>query len=699
MKGDAYEIRAWLPQALEASVVLPGITMPHVVPMKRTGTGGFYLAVLLAKPDNYSLRIKDYSGLVQDLEDPYRFPPMLTSFELHLHGEGTNYESYRTLGAHLTECEGVPGVRFAVWAPNARVVTIVGEFNNWDRTRHPMRMRDGGIWEIFLPHLTAGTEYKFSVLGPSGPAQDKSDPYGFFAEVPPRTASIVWPLTNYQWADEEWMTRRPQRNWLREAMTIYEVHLESWLRGPKNAWLTYREMADKLVEYATRLGFTHLELMPVMEHPFSGSWGYQVTGYYAPTARFGTPDDFRFFVDRCHQAGLGVILDWVPAHFPRDGHGLGQFDGTALYEHEDPRQGEHRDWGTYIFNYGRSEVLTFLLSNALYWLREFHIDGLRVDAVASMLYLDYSREPGDWVPNRYGGRENLEALAFVRRFNELAHREPGAITIAEESTSWGGVSRPTWLNGLGFTMKWNMGWMHDMLNYFEEDPVFRRYHQQQITFSMLYAFSENFVLPISHDEVVHLKKSLVSKMPGDEWQRFANVRAFFAYMFTHPGKKLMFMGCEFGQTSEWNHDASLQWDLLNYPFHNRLQTLVGELNRLYRSEAALHEVDDDYSGFDWIDFRDAEASVIAFLRWSRSRSEFLVVVANFTPVPRTNYRLGVPAHGWYRELLNTDADGFGGSNMGNGGSAATIPMPSHGHPATLSLTLPPLAVLALKLKP
>ena len=698
MKGDGWEIRAWLPQALEGSVVIPGITMPHVIPMKRAGLGGFYVATLLAKPENYLLRIKHYSGSTEDLEDPFRFPPLLTSFELHLHGEGTNYESYRTLGAHLTECEGTPGVRFAVWAPNARVVSIVGEFNTWDRTRHPMRMRDGGIWEIFLPRVSAGTQYKFSVLGLSSPAQDKCDPYGFYAEVPPRTASIVWPLTNYQWTDEEWMTKRGQRNWLREAMTIYEVHLESWLRGPKNTWLTYREMADKLVDYATRLGFTHLELMPVMEHPFSGSWGYQVTGYYAPTSRFGTPDDFRFFVDRCHQAGLGVILDWVPAHFPRDGHGLGHFDGTALYEHEDPRQGEHRDWGTLIFNYGRNEVLTFLLSNALYWLREFHIDGLRVDAVASMLYLDYSREPGDWIPNRYGGRENLEALAFVRRFNELAHREPGAITIAEESTSWPGVTRPTWLNGLGFTMKWNMGWMHDMLNYFSEDPVFRRYHQQQITFSMLYAFSENFVLPISHDEVVHLKKALVSKMPGDEWQRFANTRAFFAYMFTHPGKKLMFMGCEFGQTSEWNEAASLQWDLLNYPFHNRLQDLVGELNHIYRSQPALHEVDDDYSGFEWIDFRDAEASVIAFSRWSRSRSEFLVVCANFTPVPRTNYRLGVPKHGIYQEILNTDGEKFGGSNMGNGGSAATSPISSHGHPASLHLTLPPLAVLVLKLQ-
>ena len=694
LKGDGFEVRAWLPQALEASLIVNKQT----IAMKRAGIGGFYIATFPTKPETYFFRIKLYSGSLMDLEDPYRFPPLLTPFELHLHGEGTNYESYRTLGAHLVECEGIPGVRFAVWAPNARVVSIVGEFNGWDRTRHPMRLRDGGIWEIFMPDLAAGAHYKFNVLGHTGIAQDKCDPYGFFAEVPPRTASIVWPLTNHEWSDQEWMTRRPTRNWLREPISIYEVHLESWLRGAKKVWLTYRELADKLVEYATRMGYTHLELMPVMEHPFSGSWGYQVTGYFAPTSRFGTPDDFRYFVERCHQAGLGVILDWVPAHFPRDAHGLAHFDGTALYEHEDPRQGEHRDWGTLIFNYGRNEVLTFLLSNALYWLREFHIDGLRVDAVASMLYLDYSRQPGDWIPNKYGGRENLEALAFVRRFNELAHQEPGAITIAEESTAWPGVSRPTWLNGLGFTMKWNMGWMHDMLNYFEKDSVFRRYHQQHITFSMLYAFTENFVLPISHDEVVHLKHALVSKMPGDEWQRFANVRSFFAYMFTHPGKKLMFMGCEFGQTSEWNHDAALQWDLLNFPFHYKLQTMVAELNRLYRTEAALHEVDDDYSGFEWIDFRDADASVIAFLRWSRSRSEFVVVVANFTPVPRANYRIGVPSPGTYLELLNTDSHMFGGSNMGNGGSATTSPTSFHGHPASLSLTLPPLAVLVLKLQ-
>ncbi len=687
---NGYEIRAWLPHAREASVLLKDGTE---VPMTRREIDGFFVAELATAPGAYKLCAALYSGQVQVIEDAYRFPPLLTPFELHLHGEGTNYESYRTLGAHLAECEHAAGVRFAVWAPNAKAVSVVGEFNGWDRTRHPMRKRDGGIWEIFVPELTTGTHYKYGVLGASGTVQEKCDPYGFFAEVPPRTASIVWPLTNHQWKDEDWMTERGRRNWLQEPISIYEVHLESWLRGPGNTWLTYRELAGRLVDYATRLGYTHLELLPVMEHPFSGSWGYQVTGYYAPTSRFGTPDDFRYFVDRCHQAGLGVILDWVPAHFPRDGHGLAWFDGTALYEHEDPRQGAHRDWGTLIYNYGRNEVVTFLLSNALYWLREFHIDGLRVDAVASMLYLDYSREPGDWIPNKYGGRENLEAIDFIRRFNELVHREPGAVTIAEESTSWPGVSRPTYVNGLGFTMKWNMGWMHDMLKYFSTDAVFRRYHQQNITFSMLYAFSENFVLPISHDEVVHLKHALVAKMPGDEWQRFANVRAFFGYMFTHPGKKLMFMGCEFGQTSEWNHDVALRWDLLQFPYHHKLQTLVGELNHLYRTQRPLFEVDDDYSGFEWVDFRDTDASIIVFLRWSRDRSEYLLVCCNFTPVPRHGYRIGVPHPGQFREVLNTDGAAYGGSNMGNGGSVWTQPVPSHGHPARLALTLPPLAVL------
>ena len=636
-------------------------------------------------------------GQALEIGDPYRFPPLLTSFELYLHGEGTNYESYRTLGAHPMECEGVEGVRFAVWAPNAEAVSIIGDFNDWDRDRHLMRPRDAGIWEIFMPGLTQGAQYKYFALSRSGTGQEKSDPYGFFAEVPPKTASIVWRLSNYNWGDSEWMSARGGRQWLHEAVSIYEVHLESWMRGPANEPLSYRELAHRLVEYAKRLGYTHLELLPVMEHPFSGSWGYQITGYYAPTSRFGTPDDFRYFVDQCHQSGLGVILDWVPAHFPRDAHGLRRFDGTALYEHEDPRQGEYREWGTMAFNYGRNEVRTFLLSNALYWLREFHIDGLRVDAVASMLYLDYARKEGEWIPNRYGGRENLEAIDFLRRFNELVHREPGAMTIAEESTSWPGVSRPVYLNGLGFTMKWNMGWMHDMFDYFSTDPVFRKYHQQNITFSMLYAFSENFVLPISHDEVVHGKAALVSKMPGDEWRRFANTRAFLAYMFGHPGRKLLFMGCEIGQTSEWNHADSVAWHLLQYPIHSRLQTMVKELNWLYRREPALHEVDDDYSGFEWIDFRDAEASIVSFIRFAQNRDDFIVFCCNFTPMPRQRYRIGVPKPGVYREILNTDAEMFGGSNMGNGGSAASEAVECHGRPFSLSVTLPPLAVVAFKL--
>ena len=687
-------VRVWLPQAREAFVVA-GDQVTRMEPI--TGAAGLFVAELTAAPGDYRIRIRLYSGESQEFEDPYRFPPLLTAFELYLHGEGTNYESYRTLGAHAVTCEEVEGARFAVWAPTAEVVSVTGDFNQWDRTRHPMRLRDGGIWEIFLPGVGTGACYKYSVVSNGGAEQDKCDPYGFYAEVPPKSASIVWPLTNYSWGDGGWMESRGRRYILREAVSTYEVHLGSWLRGPGNAFLSYRELAEKLIEYALRMGYTHLELLPVMEHPFAGSWGYQVTGYYAPTSRFGTPDDFRYFVDRCHQAGLGVILDWVPGHFPRDPHGLWQFDGTALYSHADPRQGEHREWGTAVFNFGRNEVAGFLLSNAMYWLKEFHIDGLRVDAVASMLYLDYSRHAGEWIPNRYGGRENLEALQFIRRFNELAHQVPGAMTVAEESTAWPGVSRPVYLNGLGFTMKWNMGWMHDMFHYFGEDPVFRKYHQQDITFSMLYAFTENFVLPVSHDEVVHGKRSLLSKMPGDEWQRFANVRAFLAYMFTHPGKKLMFMGCEFGQTSEWNHDDSLDWDSLNRPFHRNLQTLVRELNAMYRREPALHQIDDDYTGFEWIDFRDADASVIAFVRFAQDRSDFVVVCCNFTPVPRQFYRLGVPKRGVYREILNTDSGMFGGSNMGNGGSAQTQDVACHGHPASLQLTLPPLAVVAFKL--
>ena len=624
-------------------------------------------------------------------------PAELTPFEHHLHAEGTHYESYRTLGAQIANEGKTDGVRFAVWAPNAEAVSLIGDFNGWDHAKHPMRPSDSGIWQLFVPELKEGDHYKYAVLARNGDVQEKADPYAFFAEVPPRTASIVWSLTNYQWSDADWMETRARRNLLKEPVSIYEVHLESWMRGEGGVWLTYKELAEKLVEYCGRLGFTHIELLPITEHPFSGSWGYQVTGYYAPTSRFGTPDDFRSFVDQFHQAGIGVILDWVPAHFPRDPHGLFRFDGTALYEHDDPRKGEHRDWGTLIFNYGRNEVKTFLLSNALYWLREFHLDGLRVDAVASMLYLDYSREEGDWIPNRFGGRENLEAIDLIKRFNELAHKEPGAITIAEESTSWPGVSRPVYTGGLGFTFKWNMGWMHDMFTYFSKDSLFRRYHQQLVTFSMLYAFTENFMLPISHDEVVHGKSSLVSKMPGDEWQRFANARAFLAYMFGHPGKKLLFMGTEFGQATEWNHQGPLPWWLLQFPFHSKLQTMVSELNWLYRREPALYEVDDSYSGFEWIDFLDADSSVIAFVRYAKNREDFIVFACNFTPVPRAGYRLGVPKGGLYREIFNTDSDMFGGSNLGNGGAVWAEDVAFHARPASMLVTLPPLGVVVFKI--
>ena len=479
---------------------------------------------------------------------------------------------------------------------------------------------------------------------------------------------------------------------------MYEVHLGSWLRGPANEFLTYREIAPKLVEYVTRMGYTHIELMPVMEHPLAASWGYQITGYYAPTSRYGTPDDLRYLIDCCHQASIGVILDWVPAHFPRDAHGLRLFDGTALYEHADPRQGEHRDWGTLIFNYGRNEVRTFLLSNAVYWLREFHIDGLRVDAVASMIYLDYSRQPGDWIPNPFGGRENLPAIDFLKRFNELVHQEPGAISLAEESTAWSGVSRPTYAGGLGFTMKWNMGWMHDMFEYFSKDPIHRRFHQQSITFSMLYAFTENFLLPVSHDEVVHGKRHLLAKMPGDEWQRFANTRAFLAYMWGHPGKKLLFMGCDFGQTGEWNFDAALPWHLLEWPVHRNLQTMVKQLNALYRSEPSLYQVDYSFAGFEWIDFRDADSSVISFLRLAKNRDDFLVFACNFTPVPRRHYRIGVPRPGVYREVFNSDSAMFGGSNVGNSGEVRAEQVSLHGRPASIAITLPPLGVVVFKPK-
>jgi 1,4-alpha-glucan branching enzyme len=594
---------------------------------------------------------------------------------------------------------GVRGVNFAVWAPNAESVSVVGDFNDWDRRRHPMRKHlPGGVWELFVPGAAEGALYKFSVKWRGGHVAEKCDPYAFAAEVPPLTANIVASLDSYDWGDAEWLERRAAGG-LDAPISIYEVHLGSWRRSNDRpgGWKNYRELAVELVAYCQEMGFTHLELMPISEHPFTGSWGYQTVGYYAATSRYGTPEDFMFFVDYCHQHGIGVIIDWVPAHFPRDGHGLDYFDGTALYEHADPRQGEHPDWGTKIFNYGRNEVRNFLISNALFWLDKYHIDGLRVDAVASMLYLDYSRKEGEWIPNRYGGRENLEAISFLKEFNEQAHQHfPGVLTIAEESTAWGGVSRPTYLGGLGFSLKWNMGWMNDTLSFMRHDPIHRQYHHDELTFSLIYAFTENFTLPFSHDEVVHGKGSMLDQMPGDLWQRFANLRLLYAYMWTHPGKKLLFMGSEIAQWLEWNCEAELQWDLLQWESHRGVQKLVGDLNRIYRSESSLHQIDFEHTGFEWVDCHNYADSILAYLRRGEDPQDFLVVVCNFTPVVRTGYRLGVPEGGWYREILNTDSEYYGGSNVGNYPGVPALPQESHGRPYTIELTLPPLAVMVFK---
>jgi 1,4-alpha-glucan branching enzyme len=688
-----WEVRAFLPQAESADVLIG--QQPY--PMSKQNEQGFFCASLKGSPQRYLIRALLWDGRRIEMEDPYRFGPLISDSDLYLHTEGTLHEAYLSLGAHVVEVDGVRGVRFAVWAPNAECATVTGEFNDWDTRRHPMRLRNGGIWELFIPGLEAGTAYKYYIRSRLlGYRQLKADPYAFYCETPPKSASVVWDITQYQWGDSAWMETRAKTDWLKSPVAIYEVHLESWLRGPRGEPLTYRELAVKLVEYVKLMGYTHIELLPIMEHPFSGSWGYQVIGYFAPTSRFGTPDDFKYFVDCCHQAGIGVIVDWVPAHFPKDAHGLVFFDGTALYEHADPRKGEHLEWGTLVFNYGRNEVRTFLISNGLFWLKEYHIDSLRVDAVASMLYLDYSRKPGEWVPNQFGGNENLEAIDFLRRFNELAHKVPGAFTVAEESTAFPGVSKPVYLNGLGFTMKWNMGWMHDMLDYFAQDPVYRKFHHNNITFSLLYAFTENFLLPVSHDEVVHGKRSLIDKMPGDEWRQFANVRAFLAYMWGHPGKKLLFMGQEIGQREEWYSGTGIRWDLLEFDSHRKLQTLARELNRFYRANPALYQVDFHYEGFEWLDFHDWENSIIAFIRRAEDPADALIFCCNFTPVPRQGYEFGVPEEGFYEEVLNTDSELFGGSNMGNGGLVSSRPIPKHNRPNSIAVTLPPLAVVVFK---
>jgi len=695
----AVVIRTLQPAARTVEVVL--IAGGERVPMKRREPGLFEARVRGEVIPDYRLSITYPDDHHLDIDDPYRYGRVLTDFDLYLLGEGTHHRAFEKLGAHRIRVGPATGVHFAVWAPNADRVSLVGDFNGWDGRVNPMRLlAPAGVWELFIPDLPDGEKYKFEIRTKTGDLLKKTDPFGVAFEAPPQTASIVRDISGYTWGDESWIAKRRELNgWLDRPMSTYEVHLGSWARveGDGNRFLSYRELAHRLLPYVKDLGFTHIELLPVMEHPFSGSWGYQVLGFFAPTSRFGPPEEFKFFVDACHQAGLGLILDWVPGHFPKDDHGLARFDGTALYEHADPRQGEHQDWGTLIFNYSRNEVRNFLLSNALFWLEEYHVDGLRVDAVASMLYLDYSRKEGEWIPNKYGGRENLDAITFLQRLNILTHGDhPGTITAAEESTAFPGVSRPAHLGGLGFTYKWNMGWMHDVLEYTEQDPVHRRWAHNLITFSALYMFTENFVLPFSHDEVVHGKGSMLDKMPGDAWQRHATLRTLYGFMYGHPGKKLLFMGSELGQWDEWNHDRGLDWHLLENPAHAGLHRFMKALNGVYTAEAALHAADFDPGGFRWIDCNDNENSVISFARFAKDRRDFVVVVLNFTPVPRPAYRIGVPEAGHYAELVNSDSALFGGSNVGNLGGADTEPIAAHGFNQSLKLMVPPLACLMLK---
>jgi 1,4-alpha-glucan branching enzyme len=680
------------------AVTLHANGKPH--PMKQLHANGLFEVTVDDDPGmTYQFEVTYADDKTDTDYDPYVFPDLLTDYDLYLWSQGDLLYSYEKLGAHQREIDGVSGINFAVWAPNARKVAVVGDFNGWDGRKHPMhRHGHSGIWELFIPGIDFGVRYKFEIRSQYDMYQaEKFDPFGFGSELRPNTASVVTDLSTYTWNDADWMQARAEGNPLEEPMSVYEVHLGSWKRKENDDWLSYRELAEDLVNYIKEMGYTHIELLPVAEHPFDASWGYQVTGYFAPTARFGPPEDLMYFIDQCHQNGIGVILDWVPAHFPKDGFALSYFDGTHLYEHADPRQGEHPDWGTYIFNYGRNEVRNFLISNALFWLKEYHIDGLRVDAVSSMLYLDFGREDGEWVSNEYGGNESLEAVSFLKQANEVIHREtPGAITIAEESTAWPMVSRPTYIGGLGFTFKWNMGWMHDTLKYMSVDPVYRRYHHNNLTFSLMYAFSENFVLALSHDEVVHGKGSLMNKAPGDWWQKFATQRLLFGYQYTHPGKKLNFMGHEIGQWQEWSEARSLDWHLLEMETHQQLNRWMRDINHLYRAEPALYEQDYDPAGFEWIEANDSDQSIFSYIRYAKDRDQFVVVGCNFTPVPRLSYRVGVPRGGYYQELLNSDSDIYGGGNVGNDGGRHAIHNSWHQFEYSLDLTLPPLGIVVLK---
>ena len=716
----SWVVRAYLPNAEAAWVVRPEERTEHL--MQAVHHPHFFEVIIDTNElANYQLRVKEGEH-ERVIYDPYGFrSPMLTEFDLHLFAEGNHHRVYEKLGAHPAQIDGVKGVYFAVWAPNARNASVLGDFNYWDGRQHQMRKGVTGVWELFIPEIGVGEHYKYEIKNIDGHIYEKSDPFGFQQEVRPKTASIVTNLDAYKWNDSAWIEQRRHTDALTKPISVYEVHLGSWLHAssgepaalengetepvvnvselrPGARFLTYRELADKLIPYVKELGFTHLELLPVAEHPFDGSWGYQVTGYFACTSRHGTPEDFMYFVDQCHQNGIGVIVDWVPGHFPKDGHGLAFFDGTHLYEHADPRKGEHKEWGTLVFNYNRNEVRNFLVANALFWFDKYHIDGMRVDAVASMLYLDYCRPAGEWVTNQYGGRENIEAADFLRQTNHLIFSYyPGVLSIAEESTDWPMVSWPTYVGGLGFNLKWNMGWMHDMLDYFNMDPWFRQFHQNNITFSMWYNHSENYMLALSHDEIVHGKSNMLGKMPGDEWQKFANVRCLYAFMFSHPGKKTLFMSMEFGQWSEWNVWADLDWQLLQFEPHQKLKQFVGDLNQLYRREAALHTQDFAEEGFQWIDCSDNRHSVVSFVRRAKDSDEFVVTVCNFTPQPHSHYRVGVPELGFYTELFNSDAREYGGSNMGNLGGKWTDEWSLHNQPYSLDLCLPPLGVLILKL--